>query len=188
VHREASTYQTNPHPPRHFVAHANRRTLEKLSIVRTLPHVPEGNSCHCARGSRCRGRSCRAGEAAPQDHRPGNTPCGVRAQQASRPAGPDAHSNPHSNPGQHHAEAHVPRGGAHCGTRDPARACAKTSCTARHRAPRRVFSCQVPPRKQARAPYHSRCPGDGCRIGVSRFPVALRASRRTRGSRRIGTA
>jgi hypothetical protein len=35
----ASNYQTNPHPQRHSDKVAYRHRLEKLSIVRTLPHA-----------------------------------------------------------------------------------------------------------------------------------------------------
>jgi len=37
----ASNYQTNPHPPRYSDVRTDRATLEKLSIVRTLPNAPD---------------------------------------------------------------------------------------------------------------------------------------------------
>jgi hypothetical protein len=46
--RVASNYQTSPHPQRHSDEAADRRRLEKLSIVRTLPHVPDRNPIDCA--------------------------------------------------------------------------------------------------------------------------------------------
>ena len=51
----ASNYQTNPNPQRHSERRADRRRLEKLSIVRTLPHAPGRN--HGGRagfGNNCR--------------------------------------------------------------------------------------------------------------------------------------
>jgi hypothetical protein len=37
----ASSYQTNPHPARYSGLRTERATLEKLSIVRTLPYAPD---------------------------------------------------------------------------------------------------------------------------------------------------
>ena len=37
----ASSYQTNPHPARYSGLRTDRATLEKLSIVRTLPNAPD---------------------------------------------------------------------------------------------------------------------------------------------------
>ena len=45
---DASNYQTNPHPDRYSGDGADQDRLEKLWIVRILPHVLDCNPCFCA--------------------------------------------------------------------------------------------------------------------------------------------
>src|SRR5208282_1220105 len=68
-----SNYQTNPNPRRHSEKTADRRRLEKLSIVRTPPYVP-----HRIRGGRA-GRACNGR----RGKRPGNA-TGKDAAEARR--------------------------------------------------------------------------------------------------------
>ncbi len=63
VEEPASNYQTNPNPARYSDVRADRATLEKLSIVRTLPNAPDPSIRSLAGDSAGHPGRCYAGRA-----------------------------------------------------------------------------------------------------------------------------
>ena len=181
------------------MAHADRRTLEKLSIVRTLPHVPDRKPRHRARGPDC-GRALKPRRVLRRRRCTGRPrsrlalPATRHAVPAHRQALHRACTHPHSKSGEHCAEAHIPRCRAHSWTRHPPQAGREAGRAAQCRATRRAFACRPPQGERTRAPYHSRRSGDECCVDFFRFLTAAsgcgraRASKRTRGIRRDGAA